>query len=146
MKSHFLTFATVVVLVSAACGGSNSEGDAGGGDGAVQPDASIDAPIVDSAPDAPGNDAPSPQDAKVKSDAGPVSCGGSTCGINEYCLHKCTCCGIPFPDGGGPPQTATDECKPLPTTCANDFCSCPEVKNSGGFCDAPKRTLSVPCA
>jgi hypothetical protein len=63
----------------------------------------------------------------------PVTCGAGTCGPDEYCENKCTCCGMRIAD---PSQArGTQTCKPLPAVChgANP----PECQ---------QRTVDVPCA
>ena len=63
----------------------------------------------------------------------PVSCGADTCGPDEYCEERCTCCGMRVPDPGEASGTAT--CIPLPDSCRG--VSSPE-------CD--QRTVAIPCA
>jgi len=62
----------------------------------------------------------------------PVTCGAATCGIDEYCEQKCTCCGAYIPDVQ---PSGTETCLPLPPACSGS--------------DAPEcmqRVVAIPCA
>jgi hypothetical protein len=63
----------------------------------------------------------------------PVTCGAATCGVDEYCEQKCTCCGAYIPDPSQASGTST--CLPLPPACHGS--------------DAPEcmqREVAIPCA
>lgn len=63
----------------------------------------------------------------------PVPCGATTCGPDEYCESRCTCCGMRVAD---PSQASgTQTCKPLPASCHG--ADGPECR---------QRTVDVPCA
>lgn len=64
----------------------------------------------------------------------PVPCGNLTCGADEYCEIKCTCCGTRVPDPSE--ASASYSCLPLPPECAT---------TSDGLCGG-NRTQEVPCA
>jgi hypothetical protein len=64
----------------------------------------------------------------------PVPCGNLTCGADEYCEIKCTCCGTRIADPSE--SSASYSCLPLPGECA---------ANSDGLCGG-NRTQQVPCA
>jgi hypothetical protein len=63
----------------------------------------------------------------------PVPCGARTCGPDEYCESKCTCCGIRIPDPSQASGTLT--CKPLPPSCHGA---------NGPECQ--QRKVEMPCA
>jgi len=69
----------------------------------------------------------------------PVTCGAKTCGANEYCEIRCTCCGAMID-----PSRASAEytCQPLPASCTKHFCGC----GVGGLCNEKARSVSLPCA
>ena len=62
-----------------------------------------------------------------------VACGDKSCGPDEYCELRCTCCGMRLPDPGEASGTAT--CLPLPDSCRTA---------DGPECQ--QRTVEVPCA
>jgi hypothetical protein len=64
----------------------------------------------------------------------PVTCGAATCGVDEYCEERCTCCGMRVPDPSEASGTAV--CKPLPDSC----------KNGGDGPECQQRTVAIPCA
>jgi len=71
-----------------------------------------------------------------------VPCGDATCGVGEYCVNECLCCGIP---DAGPPQSRS-ECMPLPEGCnPAEICSCDGIAGNG-WCGAGHRTVDSPCA
>ncbi len=71
-----------------------------------------------------------------------VTCGDLTCGVDEYCVNECLCCGIA---DAGPPQSRT-ECRPLPESCdVASFCECEGIAGLGA-CDGMSRTVDIPCA
>ena len=63
----------------------------------------------------------------------PVQCGASSCGPDEYCEQKCTCCGMRIADPSQASGTST--CKPLPASCQHA---------NGPECQ--QRTVAIPCA
>lgn len=72
--------------------------------------------------------------ARASSGRGPVPCGKSTCGPDEYCVIKCTCCGARI---ANPAQaSASYSCLPLPAECASTL---------DGVCGG-NRTQEIPCA
>ena len=63
-------------------------------------------------------------------DAGPVSCGGKTCGPNEYCTKGSG--GAQLPDGG---TNVSYTCTTIPTACvATPTCACIKQGGGGGGC------------
>jgi hypothetical protein len=89
-----------------------------------------------------GNPSPAPEkprnvgtdvDAGVPATRPDVSCGTLTCGPDEYCEVRCTCCGMrePMPGEGG----AEYFCNPLPDTC-----------KTGNGPECQQRTVNSPCA
>ena len=81
-------------------------------------------PAVSNHSDAPPDAAPS---------RAPVTCGATTCGPDEYCENRCTCCGMRPAEPTESSGTST--CVPLPASCHG--ISSPE-------CD--QRTVDIPCA
>jgi hypothetical protein len=99
---------------------------------------------------------------------GPIECGDTTCGADEYCVQPC--CGGAAPmcqprqeDGTCPPGTneyspcyggsgdcAPEPCEPPPAFCApDDECTsdgCPAVDCYGGYWDEATRTYNCMCA
>jgi hypothetical protein len=81
---------------------------------------------------------PMPQAAEQEEESvapprGDVSCGSATCGPDEYCEERCTCCGAYIPDPSQASGTST--CLPLPDSC-----------KTGNGPECQQRTVSIPCA
>lgn len=84
------------------------------------------------APQAPAADPPPPPDA-APAPRTDVACGPHTCGPDEYCEIRCTCCGAYIPD---PAQASAEYlCQPLPDVCRT--ADPPECR---------QRTVHTPCA
>lgn len=126
----------LAVLVAAGCGGSDRD--------AQYPDANTRGPSqahevsdnpVDSHEGSPDDgDTTRADDSSESGSRAPVPCGNLTCGADEYCEVKCTCCGTRIPD----PSEASGSysCLPLPPECAT---------TSEGLCGG-NRTKQIPCA
>src|SRR5690242_19901470 len=97
----------VAIVIASACASSR---DATPGPSSTPPPG----------PTTPPTSPPTPPPAPAASS---IACGGSTCGPNEYCESKCTCCGAyPAPPGKA---SGTVQCKPIAPPCTGiDFCNC----------------------
>ena len=75
--------------------------------------------------------------ASVPDDAAPtrapVPCGAQTCGPDEYCESRCTCCGMRVPDPSE--ASGVQRCLPLPDSC-----------KTGNGPECQQREVDVPCA
>ena len=106
-------FGAVALLAALALSGCGGDGPAGAADAAPTPDARA-----------------------------PLSCGGDTCGDQQYCEVKCTCCGVPSDQA----PSADYTCRQIPAGCsADDLCACPELSGQGA-CDPAARAIDIPCA
>jgi hypothetical protein len=103
------------------------------GAGCGGPDRNARSPASDPQRPSPAHEAPA-EPADKSNGRAPVACGKLTCGADQYCEIKCTCCGMRIADPSE--ASASYACLPLPPECAS---------TSDGPCGG-KRITEVPCA
>jgi hypothetical protein len=120
---HALTWLVLVLGVITGCGGASVEPATPPGAG------ERDVATEDEAQDREGDSATAPLD--------PVTCGDATCGPDQYCEVRCTCCGARDPGTGG--GSFEQSCEPIPAGCATG-----EPVPNDAVCR--QRTVHIPCA
>jgi hypothetical protein len=119
---RFVMLLALLCGVTAGCGGAKVEpaGPVGPGDHDVAQDDAVDRE---------GDSATPPR--------APVVCGNATCGPDQYCEVRCTCCGARV---AGPGEGSAElSCQPIPAGCATGG----PVSNDA-VCT--ERTVHIPCA
>ncbi|MEM9068240.1 MAG: hypothetical protein AAGE52_07025 [Myxococcota bacterium] len=70
-----------------------------------------------------------------------IDCGETPCGVGEYCLLECLCCGAPSDE----PPASRGTCLPIPAGCSSEvLCECDDLES--GLCEEAEDRVLRPCA